>query len=82
MASSPEVAPTALYVPPEALSGRAVAPLPVTGCDVCGWWEKRRENARRGIGEPTVEECDRQIAAHPHLKWVRPCGLCCGCGHR
>ncbi|MFE2941354.1 hypothetical protein ACFXKG_20155 [Streptomyces sp. NPDC059255] len=51
---------------------------PVAGCDVCGWWAKRRENARRGIGEATAEECDRQIAAHPHLR--RFGAPCCGRG--
>lgn len=47
-------------------------PEPVVGCEVCAWWGTRRDNARRGIGEKSVEQCGEQIAAHPH----RPSGGC------
>lgn len=43
---------------------------PVAGCEVCAWWGKRRDNAHRGIGEKSAEQCGEQIAAHPH----RPSG--------
>ncbi|MFE2939512.1 hypothetical protein ACFXKG_10710 [Streptomyces sp. NPDC059255] len=61
--------------PSEVSSNRSpVAPYPpadlapVPGCEVCDWWDRRRSNARRGIGAVTVMECARQIAAHPHRR--------------
>jgi hypothetical protein len=56
----PEISP-ALVCPPIDL-------VPVPGCDLCDWWDRRRENARRGIGEASAAHCARQIAAHPHRR--------------
>ncbi|MEV7088856.1 hypothetical protein AB0O07_23720 [Streptomyces sp. NPDC093085] len=41
---------------------------PEPGCDLCAWWDRRRENAKRGIAPATPLECARQIAAHPHRR--------------
>lgn len=41
---------------------------PTPGCDVCEWWDRRRDNAYRGIGAVSAFECARQIAAHPHRR--------------
>ncbi|GAA1188460.1 hypothetical protein GCM10009654_52540 [Streptomyces hebeiensis] len=40
------------------------APFP--GCDVCGALVGQREVARLGRGPLTAEQCNREIAAHPH----------------
>nr|WSZ97436.1 hypothetical protein OH820_18825 [Streptomyces sp. NBC_00857] len=42
--------------------------IPVPGCEVCAWWDKRRDNAARGIGAVNALHCARQIAAHPHRR--------------
>lgn len=42
--------------------------VPVPDCDVCAWWDKRRENASRGIGAVSALQCAQQIAAHPHRR--------------
>ncbi|MEV7087466.1 hypothetical protein AB0O07_16440 [Streptomyces sp. NPDC093085] len=53
---------------PPALIRTPIDLAPVPGCDLCDWWDRRRENARRGIGEASVAHCARQIAAHPHRR--------------
>lgn len=59
---------------------QASAPEPVAGCELCRWWARRRENARRGIGEATVEECDERIATHPHRRRLGSGGPAESCG--
>ncbi|MEV7871345.1 hypothetical protein AB0P17_35790 [Streptomyces sp. NPDC088124] len=41
---------------------------PEPGCDLCAWWDRRRENAQIGIDSATPLECARQIASHPHRR--------------
>ncbi|MFE3824178.1 hypothetical protein [Streptomyces sp. NPDC059092] len=53
---------------PPALINPIIDLAPVPGCDLCDWWDRRRENARRGIGEASAAHCAGQIAAHPHRR--------------
>ncbi|WP_236244353.1 hypothetical protein [Streptomyces sp. CC210A] len=49
----------------------ALEPVPVDGCDVCGALARQREEARSAGRCGEVDDCNRELAGHPHER-TRP----------